>query len=51
MFGSLRVIADAKRLGLIEHAKPVVDAMRASGYWVDEDLLPQFFREVGEDTP
>jgi hypothetical protein len=29
----------------------VVDAMRAAGYWVDEDLLPQFFRQVGEDTP
>jgi predicted nucleic acid-binding protein len=50
-FGNLRVLAEAKRLGLIERAKPVVDAMRAAGYWGDEDLLPQFFREVGEDTP
>jgi uncharacterized protein len=51
VFGNLRVLAEAKRLGLIERAKPVVDDMRAAGYWVDEDLLPQFFREVGEDTP
>jgi predicted nucleic acid-binding protein len=51
VFGNLRVLAEAKRLGLIERAKLVVDAMRAAGYWVDEDLLPQFFREVGEDTP
>jgi hypothetical protein len=35
----------------IERAKPVVDAMCAAGYWIDKDLLPQFFREVGEATP
>jgi predicted nucleic acid-binding protein len=51
VFGNLRELAEAKRLGLIERAKPVVDTMRADGYWVDQDLLPQFFREVGEDTP
>jgi predicted nucleic acid-binding protein len=51
VFGNLRVPAEAKRLGLIERAKPAVDAMRAAGYWVDEDLPLQFFREVGEDTP
>jgi uncharacterized protein len=51
VFGNLWVLAEAKRLGLIERAKSVVGAMRAAGYRVDEDLLTQFLREVGEDTP
>jgi predicted nucleic acid-binding protein len=51
IFGSLRIIGESKRLGLIDQAKPLIEAMQASGYWVDEALLVSFFREVGEGIP
>jgi hypothetical protein len=48
VFGTLRVLAEAKRLGLIPAAKPLVDSLRATGYWIDEKLVSLFLREVGE---
>jgi len=48
VFGSLRVLAEAKRLGLILAAKPLVDSLRAAGYWIDEKLVSLFLLEVGE---
>lgn len=48
VFGSLRVLAQAKRLGLILAAKPLVDSLRAAGYWIDEKLVSLFLLEVGE---
>jgi predicted nucleic acid-binding protein len=51
VFGSLRILAEAKQLGLIDRVTPMVEAMRASGYWVDEETLVPFFREIGEGSP
>lgn len=48
VFGSLRVLAEAKRMGLIELAKPLVEAMLAAEYWIDEELISPFLQEVGE---
>jgi hypothetical protein len=48
--GSLRILAEAKRLGFIDRVRPLVDAMFSVGYWIDEELLPPFFREVGEEN-
>jgi predicted nucleic acid-binding protein len=48
VFGSLRIIAASKRLGLVGQAKPLVEAMHASGYWLNEEILRPFFRELGE---
>ena len=50
-FGTLRLLAEAKRLGFIDKAKPLVVAIRASGYWIDEDLLPPFFQHLEEEEP
>jgi predicted nucleic acid-binding protein len=36
VIGALRVLADAKRRGVIDRAKPLVDALLAAGYWIDE---------------
>ncbi len=48
VFGSLRVLAEAKRLSLIEQVKPILEAMLGSGYWIDEELIPPFLQEIGE---
>jgi predicted nucleic acid-binding protein len=46
--GSLRILIEAKRRGLIDRAQPLLEAMLAAGYWIDEELLPPFFQEIGE---
>lgn len=48
VFGTLRVLAEAKRLGLIPAVKPLVESLRATGYWLDEKLVSLFLQEVGE---
>jgi predicted nucleic acid-binding protein len=48
VLGSLRILIEAKRRGLIDRAQPLLDAMLAAGYWIDEELLPPFFQEIGE---
>jgi predicted nucleic acid-binding protein len=49
VLGSLWILAEAKRLGIIEQAKPLLDAMLAAAYWIGEDLVPPFLQEVGEN--
>lgn len=51
VLGSLRILIEAKQRGLIDRAQPLLDAMLAAGYWIDEDLLPPFFQEIGEQRP
>jgi hypothetical protein len=48
VLGSLRILIEAKRRGLIDRAQPLLEAMRSAGYWIDEELLPPFFQEIGE---
>jgi uncharacterized protein len=47
--GSLRILADAKRLGFIDRTKPLLDAILAAGYWIDEGLIRAFLDDQGED--
>ena len=48
VLGSLRILIEAKQRGLIDRAQPLLEAMRSAGYWIDEELLPPFFQEIGE---
>ena len=48
VLGTLWVIAEAKRQRIVPEVKPLVEAIRSSGYWLDTDLLAEFLREVGE---
>ena len=48
--GLLGVLAEAKRAGLIEAAKPVLDdLMRIAGFWVAGELYTRALSEFGED--
>jgi predicted nucleic acid-binding protein len=46
--GSLHILAEAKRSGLIDRARPMVAALLDAGYWFDEELLRSFFIAMGE---
>jgi uncharacterized protein len=48
VFGSLWILAEAKRRGFIAQAQPLVAGMLAAEYWIDEELLLPFFQELGE---
>lgn len=51
VFGSLRILAEAKERGFLTEVKPVIEALLTSGYWVDsESLLRSFLWEVGEGS-
>ena len=48
VFGSLGVLAEAKRRGLLAQVKPIVESMLTVGYWIDDELIPPFLKETGE---
>lgn len=48
VIGTLRILAEAKRLGRIELARPIVAQMRSSGYRFDAALIRQFLERLGE---
>lgn len=51
VLGSLRILIEAKQRGLIDRARPLLEALLAAGYWIDEELFPPFFQEIGEQQP
>lgn len=48
VIGTLGVLAAAKRLGAIDTAGPVVEALRADGFWLAQPLVDEFLRRLGE---
>jgi uncharacterized protein len=47
--GILHLFADAKRRGLIPAVRPLVEALLAIGYWLDEErVIRPFLQEMGE---
>lgn len=49
VIGLLGVLADAKKAGLIEHAKPVLDELiQKARFWIGHDLYREFLAELGE---
>ena len=50
MVGILRMLAEAKQCGLIPAVPPLVEALLAIGYWIDEERVIQpFMQEMGEE--
>ncbi|MCE4600977.1 MAG: DUF3368 domain-containing protein [Desulfurococcales archaeon] len=48
VMGTLGVIALAKYGGLIPKAKPIIDKLVESGFWISRKLLEEFLRELSE---
>jgi predicted nucleic acid-binding protein len=49
VMGLLGVVAAAKRAGLIDHAKPVLDELiKVARFWIGPDLYAEVLTELGE---
>ena len=49
VMGILRILAEAKQRGLITAVRPLVEALLAVGYWIDEEhVIQPFLQEMGE---
>ncbi len=46
--GTGRVLVEAKRAGLLPAVAPVVDAIRANGYWLADRIVAEILRQAGE---
>lgn len=46
--GSLRVLAEAKALGIISAVRPMVEELRAIRYWIDSSIIRDFLEEMDE---
>ena len=49
IFGTLRILDQAKRSGHISLARPIILQMRSQGYRFDHGLILRFLEIVGED--
>jgi uncharacterized protein len=48
VIGTLGVVAGARRLGVVDRAGPVVEALRADGFWLSDALVGEFLRGLDE---
>jgi predicted nucleic acid-binding protein len=48
VIGSLRILAEAKRIGIIESVGPLLKEMRSNGYRIDHDLMRRFLDAMNE---
>lgn len=48
LFGTLGVVVDARRHGLIPQARPLIAAIRGVGYHIEDKLIEAALSEVGE---
>ena len=48
VMGTLGVIALAKYRGLIPKAKPIINKLIETGFWISRKLLEEFLRELSE---
>jgi predicted nucleic acid-binding protein len=46
--GSLGVLAEAKRMGLIGKVRPIIEEMRAATYRIGDNILSEFLQRIGE---
>ncbi|HBL29740.1 MAG TPA: DUF3368 domain-containing protein, partial [Acidobacteria bacterium] len=48
LFGTLGVVVEARRQGLIPRARPLIAAIRGVGYYIEDKLVEAALNEVGE---
>lgn len=46
--GTARILVEAKKKGILETVKDLIDEMRAAGYWIADNIVEQILKEVGE---
>ena len=48
VFGTVRVLLEAKKAGLIGNVSEILTIMRANGYWIHENIVAHALRKAGE---
>lgn len=48
IIGTMGIIGLARRRGLLEEARPVLDALREGGFWLADDVAEAFLASLGE---
>ena len=48
VIGTLRILADAKQLKLVDLVRPIIEQMQSSGYRFDRILIRRFLEQIGE---
>jgi predicted nucleic acid-binding protein len=46
--GTLGILLEAKRAGLVSRVAPILEALLASGFWLDADTRERFLQLAGE---
>ncbi len=46
--GTGRILVEAKRMGLIDSVKPLIEAIRNNGYWLADRIVAEILRQAGE---
>ncbi len=47
--GTLGLLLDAKEHGLVDAVRPLIDALRATGFWLDDSLALRVLELAGEE--
>ncbi|MCX6875709.1 MAG: DUF3368 domain-containing protein [Verrucomicrobia bacterium] len=48
VIGTGRLLVEAKRAALIRNVRPALEQMRASGYWLADNIVAEILRQAGE---
>jgi predicted nucleic acid-binding protein len=48
VIGTLRILAEARKLGQIDEVRPIIRDMQSSGYRLDRSLIRRFLERMGE---
>jgi predicted nucleic acid-binding protein len=48
VIGTLRILAEAKRLGQMPVVRPIIAQMQSSGYRLDRALIQRFLERISE---
>ncbi|MSP73028.1 MAG: DUF3368 domain-containing protein [Myxococcales bacterium] len=49
VIGTLGILAGAKRAGAVDSVAPIVELLRADGFWLSEALVETLLKGLGED--
>ena len=48
VIGTGRVLVEARRASLISEVRPLIEQMRAGGYWLADTIMAEILRQAGE---
>lgn len=50
VFGTVRLLLEAKKAGIIYNVSEILNLMKANGYWIHENIVEHALRKAGENS-